>query len=151
MIRRIENRRVVMLRLISLVVLFIALATPGYAQTYTIEDWRKQIVTQLASNKRFPPGALGQTGSVKVGFVLDRQGRLVSHWLDESAGNRALDEESLAIVARAQPFPMPPPDLKEDHLRMAVPFIFDIHPEQREYLQSEARLNARMRGICRGC
>ena len=98
---------------------------PGLAKADTVKEWRKQIATRLESNRRFPPAAVGQRGTAKVSFVLDRSGRLVSHWLAESAGNRALDEESLAIIERAQPFPMPPPNLKEDQLRFAIAFVFD--------------------------
>ena len=138
-----------------LIVLFIALATPGYAQTSTIEDWHRQIVTQLASNKRFPPGAFGQTGNAKVGFVLDRQGGLVSHWLAESTGNRLLDEESLAIVERTQPFPTPPPDLKEDQVSFTIPFGFATRPglsdQPGSWEQEQARLKAKVNSICRGC
>ena len=114
-----------MLRWISLIAVLIAFLMPVKAQTDTPEEWRKQIVVRLSSSKRFPPEALGQAGTAIVGFVLDRHGRLVSHWLMESAGNRALDEESLAIIERAQPFPIPPPDLEEHRLTLAVPIIFD--------------------------
>ena len=114
-----------MLRWISLIAVLIAFSMPVKAQTDTPEEWRKQIVIRLSSSKRFPPETSGQAGTAKVGFVLDRHGRLVSHWLMESTGNRALDEESLAIVERAQPFPIPPPDLEEHRLTLAVPIIFD--------------------------
>jgi periplasmic protein TonB len=114
-----------MLRWISLIAVLVAFSMPVKAQTDTPEEWRKQIVIRLSSSKRFPPGAFGQAGTAKVGFVLDRHGRLVSHWLMESTGYRALDEESLAMVERAQPFPMPPLDLEEHRLTLAVPVIFD--------------------------
>ena len=87
-----------MLRRISLIALLIAIAMPSYAQIDTGEEWRKQIVIRLSASKRFPLEARGQTGTAQVGFVLDRQGRLVSHWLEESTGNHTLDVESLAIV-----------------------------------------------------
>lgn len=138
-----------MLRRISLFALLAAIAMPGLAKADTIKEWRKQITTRLESNGRFPPAALGQRGTAKVSFVLDRSGRLVSHWLVESAGSRALDEESLAIIERAQPFPMPPPNLKEDQLRFAIEFIFATRPGSWE--QEEARLKAKVQSICRGC
>jgi protein TonB len=130
--------------LISLLALFIAIATPGYAQTDTREQWRKQIVIRLANNKRFPPEAKDQAGTAQVGFILDRTGRLVSHWLVESTGHRALDKESLAIVERAQPFPIPPPDIDEDHLRMIVPLNFiplspAVISRMQEFLQKRPR------------
>jgi periplasmic protein TonB len=138
-----------MLRRISLIALLIVIAMPGLAKADTVEEWRKQIATRLESNKRFPPAASDQRGTAKVSFVLDRNGKLVSHWLMESAGSRALDEESLAIIERAQPFPIPPPNLKEDQLKLAIGFIFATRPGAWE--QEEAKLKAKVQSICRGC
>jgi periplasmic protein TonB len=130
--------------------LLIIIAMPGLAKADTVEKWRKEIATRLEGNKRFPPAALDQRGTAKVSFVLDRNGRLVSHWLVESAGSPALDEESLAIIERAQPFPVPPPNLKEDQLRLAIAFVFATRPGP-SWEQEEARLRAKVQSICRGC
>jgi protein TonB len=151
-----------MLRRISLTALLVTIAMPGYTQTDTGEEWRKQIVIRLSATKRFPLEARGQTGTAKVGFVLDRRGKLVSHWLEESTGSQPLDVESLAIVERAQPFPIPPPELDETHLRMSAPFVFGARPAHqlrdsldigkiREIFQGEAQVDTKMRSICRGC
>ena len=113
-----------MLHRISLIALFATIATPGFSQTNTLEEWRKQISIQLMSNKRFPREAISAIGTAKVVFVLDRQGQLISHQLLESSGNRAFDEESLAIVDRSGPFPIPPLGLETRYLRMTVPFSF---------------------------
>jgi len=156
MIRRVGNRKFSMLRRISLIALLIAIAMPGNAQSGTVEEWSKQISARLENGKHFPRAALDQRGTAKVGFVLDRNGGLVSHWLVESTGNRALDEESLAIVERAQPFPIPPPNLKEDDLRFAIAFIFANRPnifanQPSSWEQEEAKLKAKVDTICRGC
>jgi protein TonB len=151
-----------MLRWIGLIALLIVVSMPANAQTDTVEEWRKQIVIRLCAIKRFPPGALGQTGTAKVGFVLDRRGRLVSHWLEESTGSQPLDLESLAIVERAQPFPVPPSELDETPLRISAPFVFAARPAHhlrdspdigkiREIFEGEAQVDTRMRSICRGC
>lgn len=148
-----------MLRPISSIALLFALAVPGYAQTDTVEAWRKEIVVRLNASKRFPMAALGQTGTAKVGFVLDRTGKLVSSWLLESSGVPAFDEESRAIVTRAQPYPVPPSDLGEGGLKLSVPMTYkQRHPntsadigKMREILQGEAQVESRMRSICRGC
>ena len=83
-----------MLRRTGLIALLMVVSLPVNAETDDIKEWHKQIHTQLMSNSRFPRAARGQTGTAKVGFVLDRQGKPVSHWLAESTGNRVLDEES---------------------------------------------------------
>jgi protein TonB len=122
----------------------------GHAQTAVVRDWQKQIGIRLSGNKGINPQ--GQNGTAKVGFVIDRTGKLVSSWLAESTGIPALDEHALAIVERSQPFPMPPPELNDDQLRMTVPFTFDARPEPgRASDFGEAAVGAKMRSICRGC
>jgi|SRR5882724_7917171 len=143
-----------MLHRIACIVLSIAIAVPGYAQTNNIEEWRKQMVIRLTSNKGFTPMAPGQGGTVKVGFVIDRTGKLVSNWLAESTGIAALDEQALAIVERSQPFPVPPPELDDDRLSLIVPVVFRHWPASGPYHtleQENAAVNAKMRSICRGC
>jgi periplasmic protein TonB len=87
---------------------------------------------------------------VTVGFVLDRSGKLVSSWLRESTGIPALDAEALALVARAQPFPAPPPKADDSQLKFDIEFVFmnGPHPDR---IKEEAAINAKMRSICRGC
>ena len=150
-----------MLRSIGLIALLFALTVPGYARTDAVAAWRKEIVVRLSASKRFPAQAFGQAGTVVVGFVLDRNGKLVSSWLHESSGVPAFDEESLAVVKRAEPFPAPPPDLGEDGLKLFAPMIYSKlprHPDTsadigkiREILQGETQVESRMRSICRGC
>jgi len=143
-----------MLRRISLIALLIAIAMPGLAKADTVEEWHKQMAIRLNSNKGFTPMAPGQSGTVKVGFVIDRTGKLVSNWLAESTGIAALDEQALAIVERSQPFPVPPPELDDDRLSLIVPVVFRHWPASGPYHtleQENAAVNAKMRSICRGC
>jgi hypothetical protein len=55
----------------------VAMAVPCHAETAAVGAWKKQIVTRLDASKRFPLGAMGQSGTAKVGFVLDRSGKLI--------------------------------------------------------------------------
>lgn len=161
MIASFEVAKVRMFRSISLMAVLFALATPLHAQTSTAEAWRKEIAVRLSGGKRFPIAALGQTGTAIVEFVLDRNGKVVSSWLRESSGVPAIDEESLALIKRVQPFPAPPPDLDESGLRLSVPMVyrsFGRHPDgsadigkMRDILQGEAQVQSKMRSICRGC
>ena len=86
-----------MLLWIGLIAVLIAFSMPVRRRPTRQRSGANRSYIRLMSSKRFPPGALRQAGTAKVGFVLDRHGRLVSHWLMESTGYRALDEESLAI------------------------------------------------------
>jgi periplasmic protein TonB len=148
-----EMIKLLMVRWIGCVVLLFATGGMVHAQTDDVREWQKQISIRLSSNKGFTPKH--QSGTVKVGFVIDRSGNLASSWLIETTGIRALDEYALTIVERSQPFPMPPPELKDDQLRMTVPFIFNARPEASRVFdqidQGEATVAAKMRNICRGC
>jgi TonB family protein len=62
------------------------------------------MLIRVDRNKGFTPMALGQSGTVKVGFVIDRAGKLVLNWLAESTGIPALDERALAIVEHSSHF-----------------------------------------------
>ena len=141
--------------------LLIALVNPCHAETDPIDAWRRQIVTRLDASKRFPLGAIGESGTAKVTFVLDRSGKLISKQLTQSSGFPALDSAALAMVDRAQPFPVPPSEMEDDGLRLVLPVIFpgrslsqvpttDIGKEI-DINKGEALVNARMRAICRGC
>ena len=75
-----------MLRRTGLIALLMVVSLPVNAETDDIKEWHKQIHTQLMSNTRFPPAARRQTGTAKVGFVHDRQGKLVLTGLAEKHG-----------------------------------------------------------------
>jgi protein TonB len=103
-------------------------AFPALAQTDTpsesVNAWRARIAAHIASNKYFPANGLGQTGSAKVTFTFDRSGKLISQALTESTGSRALDDAALMIVARAEPFPVPPSELGDESFSFSVPINF---------------------------
>ncbi len=72
----------------------------------------KEIVFGLLERaKQYPQTARerGARGSAVVSFVLDDAGELTNVSLVRSSGEVDLDVESLALVARAAPFPKPPP------------------------------------------
>ena len=89
-----------------------------------IASWQRALVAQLERNKRYPPGAGGVQGTAKLAFRIDRRGRLLTSRIAQSSGSAALDEETLALARRAQPFPPPPADLGEDQLSFVVPIRY---------------------------
>ncbi len=68
----------------------------------------------------------GQQGVASVRFVLDREGRVLSVKLDKSSGVASLDEEAVALVRRAQPFPKPPQAVAGDRVELAAPVEFSL-------------------------
>lgn len=109
-------------------------ACPANAQTNTptesVKAWKAGLSSHIASNKFFPVEAWGQTGKAKIKFVIDRSGKLISRAVAESAGSRSLDDAALAIIARAEPFPVPPSELKDDSFTFTVPIVFNGHQFQ---------------------
>ena len=97
---------------------------PGRLQqpsSTVMATWQRSLVAQLERNKRYPPGAGGQQGTAKLAFRIDRRGHLLTSRIVQSSGSAALDEETLALVKRAQPFPEPPDDIPDDQLSFVVP------------------------------
>jgi protein TonB len=143
--------------------LLLVSAIPSYAQTVnaqtnTVEAWKKKIEIQLVSKRVFPPGAEGQSGTAKVKFVIDRQGKLISRELVESTGSELLDAAALRMVERAEPFPEPPAEVSDDSLTFKVPVIFAKGKQlpwaggqwPADWVEEHDKVDAKIRGICRG-
>jgi periplasmic protein TonB len=104
---------------------------PGAPNPYdsnAARTWNAQIHAVILRNKRYPASARsrGQTGMTRVAFTLDRQGRVVDSRVTSSSGVAALDEEALALLRRAQPFPAPPPEFPDDRVTLNLPLNFDL-------------------------
>jgi periplasmic protein TonB len=68
------------------------------AETDAVAAWQKQIFIRLNASRSFPPQAMGQSGTAKVRFVLDRSGKLISNQILQSSGLKPFDLEAVAIV-----------------------------------------------------
>ena len=88
-----------------------------------VQAWQTKVVALLERNKRDPPAAQGIT---QLFFNLDRQGRLIDSRVVRSSGTAVLDQEALALLRRAQPFPPPPPELTGDRVGVSVPIRFNL-------------------------
>jgi protein TonB len=91
--------------------------------------WRSQIAAILEHNKRYPREARErrEQGVAQLAFSIDREGRVLSSRIVTSSGFPALDEETLALVQRAQPFPTPPPEVSGTEIKFTVPVRYGIH------------------------
>lgn len=124
-----------------------------------VAAWKKAIVILLASKKQYPPEARTKGGTAKIKFAIDRQGKLLSRVLVESAGSEALDSAALAFVERAEPFPEPPSEITDDPIEFTLPVIFSPNrlipwaggQWPAEQAEEQAKVNAKLRSICRGC
>jgi TonB family protein len=87
------------------------------------------VFSRLELAKRFPEAALarGAHGIAGIGFTLDNAGNVLDVELLVPSGDPDLDEESVALVRRAAPFPPPPPGAET---RVTAVITFDS-PESR--------------------
>lgn len=93
-----------------------------------LPTWKIKVAALLERNKRYPSTAQSrrEQGVVQLFFSLDRQGQVLATRVATSSGSPALDEEAMALVRRAQPFPPPPPELSGAHVDLTVPVRFNL-------------------------
>jgi periplasmic protein TonB len=93
-----------------------------------VHKWQVTVNTRLNQFKRYPRQARnrGHQGTVKVAFVLDSQGHVVSSKVIKSSGSPILDQETLDLLQRAQPFPVPPNGASERDLFLEVPISYAL-------------------------
>jgi periplasmic protein TonB len=87
-----------------------------------IPAWKHQVSNLIERHKRYPEAAQArnQHGTVELEFSLDRQGRVVASRIAKSSGSSVLDQATLDLVRRAQPFPPPPPGMVDVNLNVPV-------------------------------
>jgi TonB family protein len=99
-------------------------ASPTVGAVARLADWRQQMVDHIDRNKTFPADAFCLEGTVKISFLIDRAGNLLSSEVAESSNIPAFDVEALAIVKRAHPFPPPPEGIGGAFVTLNVPVRF---------------------------
>jgi protein TonB len=83
---------------------------------------------RLERHKKYPPSAKSGRleGVATVRFIVLRNGVLSSPNLVKSSGHRILDEEVMALLSRASPFPATPEDFPNEGLTLTVPLRFSL-------------------------
>ncbi len=91
--------------------------------------WQGLVLGRLEQFKRYPAMAQyrRQQGVANLRFTMDRDGKVLSARLEKTSGYDLLDQETLALIQRAQPLPRPPPDVPGDRLELVVPIEFFLH------------------------
>lgn len=94
----------------------------------TKERYYADLAAWLERHKRYPQRArqLRQEGVVRVRFVIDRGGRLVSHRIEKGSGHAALDEAASDLLRRASPMPAIPASLGQSRLEIVVPIAYRL-------------------------
>jgi len=90
--------------------------------------WQSLLAAHIEQFKRYPAGARarGEQGLAKVAFTIDHEGHLLASHIVRSSGSAVLDRETLDMLARAQPMPKPPDEMRERELSFVVPIRFNI-------------------------
>ncbi len=138
-------------RVILSLALFLAPALPtsAHAQAEQVKivdarSWHMAVRAWVlayatAPNLPRPPLKKGETpppvpsANVVVGFVLDRQGRLLASSVMRSSGLPAYDKAALAGLKRAEPFPRPPANTPGDSFKLSISINYqgDTPPARR--------------------
>lgn len=98
------------------------------ALTGPLNEWQMMLLRHLHQHLRYPVQARRrhQQGVTLVRFVIDRHGDLRSAQLESSSGHELLDEEALAVLARAQPLPAPPASVAGTTIEIVVPVSYRL-------------------------
>jgi protein TonB len=108
-------------------------AAPAHAGTAQAQalpmDYLSRLVAHLNAYKNYPYDARArrQQGTVRLRFVMDREGRVLSFAVVGSSGVSALDDEARSMIQRAQPLPPPPPSIPGATLDLVLPVVFSLH------------------------
>jgi periplasmic protein TonB len=92
------------------------------------DAWVAALAARIERYKRYPRAAelRGLQGTVTVRLRLDRSGTVLSAQLEHGTGAAMLDEEALAVLARAQPLPAPPEALGAGPFDLLLPIRFGL-------------------------
>jgi len=84
-----------------------------------------RVSDHLARHQQYPPAARSKniTGKGSVAFEIDGGGRVISARVAASSGSAVLDQEMIAMVMRASPFPAPPDGTPKQY---SAPMTFDF-------------------------
>jgi protein TonB len=101
---------------------------PPPAPSKAADTYFSRVMAHLARLKRYPDSARSrrEEGTVYLRFVADRVGQVLSFSIERSSGIQALDAEVRALIARAQPLPPIPDELKREHVEMVLPVEFSL-------------------------
>ena len=101
---------------------------PPKVSPEAVHKWQITVNTRLNQFKHYPAQARQrhQEGRVVVAFTLDTDGHVVSSKIVKSSGSDILDRETLDLISRAQPYPVPPNGAGGQDLFLQVPIAYGL-------------------------
>ncbi|GBQ26765.1 TonB periplasmic protein [Acetobacter estunensis NRIC 0472] len=105
--------------------------SPGASSSHASRapaSWQSDLVARLERFKRYPTEAQRhrEEGTPLLTFTMNRKGRVLSARLTKPSGYTLLDQETLALVRRAEPLPEPPDSVSGDTITLTVPIEFYV-------------------------
>jgi periplasmic protein TonB len=100
----------------------------GTSAAAAAASYRSLLASHLQRFKRYPDSARANSerGTTSLNFTVTRNGKVTSSRLARSSGFSSLDQETLALIQRAQPLPSFPPEMREASVNFTVPFSFTM-------------------------
>jgi TonB family protein len=91
-----------------------------------VAKWQRQLNAYLNIHLRYPEVEKARVGNVrvKVNFVLDRLGHVVSTRIVEGSGDAAYDAAAIEMFRKSDPVPRPPPTEADDGLEFTMDVVF---------------------------
>jgi len=107
-----------------------AAPAPGAASNNpnALPNWKSALVARLERYKRYPSEAQarGEQGVAQLAFSVDRSGGVHHARILRSSGSSLLDHATLTLLARAQPLPPPPPEIRGAQIAIVVPIRYNM-------------------------
>ncbi len=99
----------------------------GQGNPKAFSAYTSKIRAKLNRLKKYPYVAASQRmgGVVTVNFTLDRGGNVTASHLVKGSGHPVLDQEAMALLKRASPFPAMPKEMPQSTLNLTVPIQFN--------------------------
>lgn len=93
-----------------------------------LSSYRAKLAAHIRRYRTYPTAARAEqlSGTARVTFTVDADGRVISVHLTAGSGHAVLDQEALAIVKRASPFPPIPDGAGQGSLTVTVPLRFEL-------------------------
>jgi protein TonB len=93
-----------------------------------VPHWKTELVARLERYKRYPSEAQarGDQGVAQLAFSVDRSGGVHNARIVRSSGSSLLDRATLDLIARAQPLPAPPPEVRGAQIAILVPINYNL-------------------------
>jgi protein TonB len=101
---------------------------PPQAAQAARANYMGMLSAHLQRFKQYPPAAraANQQGTAVLSFTVSRDGEVSGSHITKSSGFATLDNETMAMLRRAQPLPAFPPEMTQSSLNFNAPIGFSL-------------------------